>query len=322
MMIPLTTKYRPATLDEVMGQSHIVKSFQNQIKENSVDNCILFVGPAGTGKTTIARIIANELDAEIFELDAASNNGIENIRQLRDEAIKKSIVKKCKCYLIDECHSLSTQAWQAFLKIIEEPPKGVYFIFCTTESQKIPVTILSRVHRYNFDNLSDKDIVMELICICTTEGITNIEDGSLDYIAELSNGCMRQAIMYLDTCINYSKAISKENIKKALNSCDIECVHDFVEYVYACNNSMALSVFETVYDSGVNVKSFISDCIDYVISICRNYLISPNPSEWSYDTLLTLLQWLMSIKYALQTEENVLQYMQSKILLGLSYAGY
>lgn len=630
MMIPLTTKYRPATLDEVMGQSHIVKSFQNQIKENSVDNCILFVGPAGTGKTTIARIIANELNTEVIELDAASNNGVDNVRQIQEEAYKKSIIASGKCFIMDECvtgdteiltdrgyirmdtltntdkiaqfnddstiefvspirlikkqytgdlcvwqprrghtikmtphhvqplyfnksgkikesyigdirfnqnnnlivsgagvghkcnlspidrlaialqadgsmdgysndknrwdikvkksrkkirllqllidsgvsfhelattddcvryrcytdktitkdlqthfnldisydyarefvneislwdgsvldgflyysctqknnvdfvsavatlggfsckqtiqednrsetyssvhrlhmrdkkysnchytqktmktefysglvycvevpshkiivrangytfitgncHSLSTQAWQAFLKIIEEPPKGVYFIFCTTESQKIPATILSRVHRYNFDNLSDKDIVMELICICTTEGITNIEDGSLDYIAELSNGCMRQAIMYLDTCINYSKAISKENIKKALNSCDIECVHDFVEYVYACNNSMALSVFETVYDSGVNVKSFISDCIDYVISICRNYLISPNPNEWSYDTLLTLLQWLMSIKYALQTEENVLQYMQSKILLGMHYAGY
>lgn len=304
----LTLKYRPTTLDDVVGQTETVKTLSAELKNGEVSQCMLFVGPAGTGKTTIARIIANELDAEIFELDAASNNGIENIRQLQDEAIKKSIVKKCKCYLIDECHSLSTPAWQALLKIVEEPPENVYFIFCTTESNKIPATILSRVQRFEFFPLVKEQIINRLSCIAHAENYLRFNRDSVDYIASISHGCMRQAVNYLDKCI--STNISDIEDVKALLGVDYgKYISAFLGACDDNDTAIGVKVIKQLNDNGANLKFFISSCFSVALSAAVDSL--SNGAEVYLDTL----QFILELKEHLMNEDMPYEYIVSKILL-------
>ena len=169
----LALKYRPHTFSDLTEQSAVVKILTNQIETNTIKHGYLFVGAAGTGKTTSARIFANMINkgsGEPIELDAASNNSVDDIRRIIEEAQTKSLDSEYKVFIIDECHSLSNQAWQAMLKTLEEPPSKSIFIFCTTDPQKIPNTILSRVQRYNFQRISQEGIVQRLLYILRCEG--------------------------------------------------------------------------------------------------------------------------------------------------------
>lgn len=168
----LAIKYRPITFNEVVEQDSIKIILQQQIKENSFKSAYLFVGGAGTGKTTCARIFAHDInhgEGNPIELDAASNNGVEDVREIIQQAKTKSLDSEYKIFIIDECHALSNSAWQAMLKIIEEPPAKSIFIFCTTDPQKIPKTILSRVQRYDFQRISQDGIVNRLKYILDEE---------------------------------------------------------------------------------------------------------------------------------------------------------
>ena len=161
----LATKYRPTTFDDVVGQDSTKIILQQQLETGEFKNAYLFVGSAGTGKTTCARIFADEInkhEGTPIELDAASNNGVDDVRNIIQQAKTKSLDSEYKVFIIDECHSLSNTAWQAFLKLIEEPPAKSIFIFCTTNPEKIPKTILSRVQRFDFKRISQDGIVDRL----------------------------------------------------------------------------------------------------------------------------------------------------------------
>lgn len=173
MAQPLANKYRPKKFEDVSEQGAIKTIIENQIKSNDIRNAYLFCGGAGTGKTTCARIVAgmiNEGQGNPIELDAASNNSVDDVRRIITDSKFKSMDSKYKIYIIDECHSLSNAAWQAMLKLLEEPPKSTVFIFCTTDPNRIPNTILSRVQRYNFQRISTEGIINRLIYILEQEG--------------------------------------------------------------------------------------------------------------------------------------------------------
>ena len=172
-MSSLAVKYRPKTLQDVSGQTSTVKIIERYITTNTLPHAILMQGASGCGKTTCARIVANMLNngqGEPIEIDAASNNGVENVRQIIHDAQERSIDSKYKINIIDECHSLKNQAWQAFLKSIEEPPTYTIFIFCTTDPQKIPETIKNRVQRFTFNRIGTEQIKERLAYICRMEG--------------------------------------------------------------------------------------------------------------------------------------------------------
>ena len=222
----LAVKYRPTSWDEVSEQSSTKIILQQQLESGEVKNAYLFCGPAGCGKTTCARIFANDInkgEGNPIELDAASNNGVDDVRNIIQQAKTKSINSEYKIFIIDECHALSNSAWQAMLKIIEEPPAKSIFIFCTTDPQKIPKTILSRVQRYDFQRISQKGIVDRLWCILDKEHYNDISrenldysDNALEYIAKLADGGMRDAITFLDKCLAYHPKLTLKHVTEAL----------------------------------------------------------------------------------------------------------
>ena len=222
----LYRKYRPKTFDDVVGQDVIVKTLKNSIKNDMVSHAYLFCGPRGTGKTSIAKIFAKILNCtnlkdlepcnecvsciqvntnqniDIIEIDAASNNGVDEIREIRNKITLVPANSKYKIYIIDEVHMLSGAAFNALLKTLEEPPSHVIFIFATTEPQKIPTTILSRCQRFDYKKISDSKIVERLKFIAKSEKI-NISDEALFEIARLSDGGMRDSISLLDQALAY-----------------------------------------------------------------------------------------------------------------------
>lgn len=176
-MQALAIKYRPSTFDDVTEQESIKTILQQQLESKQIQHCYLFVGGAGTGKTTTARIFANEInngEGNPIELDAASNNSVDDMRDLIQQSQTKSLTSEYKVFIIDECHMITVQGWNAILKLIEEPPAKSIFIFCTTDPQKIPKTILSRVQRYDFQRISQQGIVDRLLYILECENGTII----------------------------------------------------------------------------------------------------------------------------------------------------
>ena len=291
-MQSLAVKYRPQTFDEVVAQSATKVILQQQLESGEIMNAYLFCGPAGCGKTTCARIFANEINKGLgnpIELDAASNNSVDDVREIIQQAKTASMDSEYKVFIMDEVHALSNNAWQAMLKILEEPPKKSIFILCTTDPQKIPKTILSRVQRYDFQRISYLSIVDRLGVVYLSEGHDTLSDGSgnaIGYIAKLAQGGMRDALTMLDKCLAYSDTLTLENVLKALGIANYECMTTLLGAYFDEDIQTRLKVINDVYMSGYDLKQFMKQFTDFVLDICKyacgcsfTYLNIPNTSD-------------------------------------------
>lgn len=267
----LATKYRPYEWDQVVGQDSIISILTKQIDSNNIKNTYIFSGASGCGKTTVARLFINKLNNNLgqpLELDAASNSGVDNIRSITRSAQERAVDCKYKAYIIDECHALSSQAWQAFLKCIEEPPKYTIFIFCTTEPNKIPDTIKNRCMRFNFNRIESNIIYERLVSIAQLEGGVNVED-SCDYISRICSGELRNAISMLEKCLDYSNDLRIDNILYCLGDYSYDTYFDLVNSIIDGNLTSMFSILDSIYNSGIDLARFIDSFLDFNIDITK-----------------------------------------------------
>ena len=276
-------KYRPKTFDEVAGQEAITSTLVNAITNNQLAQALLFTGPRGVGKTSCARILAKMINSSIdndnqdfayniFELDAASNNSVDDIRNLTEQVRIPPQLGKYKVYIIDEVHMLSTSAFNAFLKTLEEPPKHCIFILATTEKHKIIPTILSRCQIYDFKRITNKDIVEYLIKICKKEGV-EFESEALDIIANKADGAMRDALSIFDRILSYNnKEITVKDVSINLNVLDQEIYSNSIDLILENKIPELLLLLDSVISKGFEAINYISGLSTY----CRNLLISKN----------------------------------------------
>ena len=335
----LAIKYRPKSFDDLTEQEYIKVILENQIKTNSIKNTYLFTGPAGCGKTTSARIFAsmiNEGQGEPIEIDAASNNGVEQIRVIIDEAKFKPIGSKYKVYIMDECHMLSIGAWNALLKLLEEPPKTTIFILCTTDPQKIPKTILSRVQRYDFQKISLEGIIKRLKWIIKEENknlnISNeyigADDEALKFIAKIADGGMRDAISNLDKCLSFTKTLDVTSVVNALGISDYENLYQLLMNILDGETKKSIDIIEGIYNSGKDLKLFIKQFIQFILDVEKyliynsyDYIQIPNTIDLSIfnigddQKLLNLLDIIIDLSNQIKYEQNPRVLIESKILL-------
>ena len=284
----LYRRFRPMTFNEIVGQEHITTTLKNQVMADRVGHAYLFTGCRGCGKTSSAKVLAravnclNPKDGEpcneceicksalegsltdVVEMDAASNNGVDDIRAIRDEVNFLPTVAKYRVYIIDEVHMLSAGAFNALLKTLEEPPKHVKFILATTEPQKLPATILSRCQRFDFKKISDKDIVKNLEKICNECEIQYSED-ALELIAELSEGAMRDALSILERCSQGDENnITKEKVKDLVGIPKLEYISGIVKAILNYDVEESINICNRVILEGKDLTNFLWEIIKYV----------------------------------------------------------
>ena len=271
-MEALATKYRPRTFADVVCQDNIKKVLTNQLETGEIKQAYLFCGSAGTGKTTSARIFANDVNGgkgKPIEIDGASNNGVDNIRSIIDDCRMKSLDSKYKVYIIDEVHMLSIGAFNALLKVLEEPPKGVIFILCTTDPHKIPATILSRLQRFDFKRIPQFDIVQRLQYILQQEGILTYNVEAIEYIAKLADGGMRDAIMKLDTVLGYTTNITLQAVLDCLGITNYEHLVTIVQGIINKQPNEPIQIIDKIYKDGKDLKLFVKDLNKFVLDLCK-----------------------------------------------------
>lgn len=279
----LAVKYRPSSWDEVVEQDAVKQILQQQIATGTHKNAYLFTGGAGTGKTTCARIFAREINkyaGNPIELDAASNNSVDDMRNLIQAAKTKSLDSEYKVFIVDEAHMITNAGWNALLKLIEEPPAKSVFIFCTTDPQKIPKTILSRVQRYDFRRISQKGIADRLVAILNSEQnerntFNNIDMYAVEYLAKLAEGGMRDAITLTDKCLSYSPELTVENIVKALGVADYSVFFDLTDRILEKDAAGMSALIEQVHADGKDLKQFIKSYMGFILDVCK-YRIARN----------------------------------------------
>ena len=275
-MKSLAVKYRPTTFDDVTEQGSIKTILTQQLETGTHKNAYLFCGGAGTGKTTCARIFAQELNkhrGNPIEMDAASNSGVDDVREIIEQAKKKSLDSDYKVFIIDECHSLTNQGWQAFLKLLEEPPASSIFVFCTTDPQKIPKTILSRVQRYDFQRISQEGIIHRLQYILEEEFRDATEwtwdKDAIEYLAKIADGGMRDAITLMDKCLSYSIDLTLDNVIHALGVVDYEMMFNLFDAICDNKSDKVIDIIERVHMSGKDLKQFVKAFSDMLLDICK-----------------------------------------------------
>lgn len=339
----LAVKYRPQTFSDVVEQGAIKDILQDQIATETFKHAYLFCGPAGCGKTTAARIFAHDINkgqGNPIEVDAASNNGVDNVREIIDGARRKALDSDYKVYIIDECHMLSTGAWNAMLKLLEEPPKTTVFIMCTTDPQKIPATILSRVQRYDFSKISLNSIVARLKTIIAWEneeileqggpdGAFEYEEGAIQYIAKMADGGMRDSITMLDKCMSLSSDLTVENVVKALGTVDYQTHFSLLRDVSTSMAQAAIKTIEDVYNSGKDLKQFIKQFQYFVLDVCKykmfgsfDFINIPDLPEYR-DALndedgeldLQVLAWVRKLNTDIKWESNPKAIVETAIVL-------
>ena len=284
----LYRKYRPQDFNDLYGQDNIKTLLKESIKQQKLAHAYLFSGPRGTGKTSTAKLFAKTINCEnpidgipcnkcnsclnyeespdIIEIDAASNNGVDEIRDLRDNAKILPALSKYKVYIIDEVHMLSQSAWNAFLKILEEPPKHIIFILATTEIQKIPITILSRCQRYNFQKISNNVISENLKRIADLEKI-EIDEEAIKYLAELSDGGMRDALSFLDQLSKENQKITIELIEKTFGVIGNNDINEIIDALSSQDIDKFNQIIDNYKNKGLDLNLLINKLIDYLYSL-------------------------------------------------------
>ena len=287
--------YRPKTFGDVVGQEHIVKTLKNQIKNNNIGHAYLFSGTRGTGKTSTAKIFARAVNClnpineepcnegeicidtlndniiDIVEIDAASNNSVDDIRELRESVKYTPSKAKYKVYIIDEVHMLSQGAFNALLKTLEEPPSYVIFILATTEPHKIPATILSRCQRFDFKRVSSKDIASRISYICKKENI-EAEEKALSLIARNSQGALRDALSILDQCMSFgNEKIEYNDVIELLGTVNIDELFELSQSIIDENTKKSLEILNEFIIWGKDIRNLINDLIDHFrnLMVCK-----------------------------------------------------
>ena len=290
----LYRKFRPAQFADVKGQEHIITTLQNQIKANRIGHAYLFCGTRGTGKTTVAKIFAKAVNCEhpvdgspcgecamcksvaagasmnVIEIDAASNNGVDNIREIREEVTYRPTEGRYKVYIIDEVHMLSIGAFNALLKTLEEPPEYVIFILATTEVHKIPITILSRCQHYDFRRITIETITERMRELMKAEEV-EVEEKALRYIAKAADGSMRDALSLLDQCIAFylGQKLTYDHVLEVLGAVDTDVFSRLLRHILARNVSAVLDVVEELVMQGRELSQLVADFTWYL----RNLLL-------------------------------------------------
>lgn len=290
----LYRKFRPAEFEDVKGQDHIVTTLKNQIRADRIGHAYLFCGTRGTGKTTIAKIFAKAVNCEhpvegspcgecascraiasgssmnVIEIDAASNNGVDNIREIRDEVAYSPTEGKYKVYIIDEVHMLSIGAFNALLKTLEEPPSYVIFILATTEAHKIPITILSRCQRYDFRRITTETITDRLRELMEKEQV-DVEDRALEYVAKAADGSMRDALSLLDQCIAFylGQKLTYDHVLEVLGAVDTDVFSSLFRKICSQDLNSVIREVEQIVLQGRELSQFVTDFIWYL----RNLLM-------------------------------------------------
>lgn len=288
----LYRKYRPKVFADVYGQEHVTSTLKNEIKENRIAHAYLFTGSRGTGKTTCAKILAkavnceNSVDGEpcnecevckgldsgtiydVVEIDAASNNGVDNIRDLREEANYTPSRGKYRVYIIDEVHMLSTGAFNALLKTLEEPPAHVIFILATTEVHKLPATILSRCQRFDFKRIQPETMSVRLKQVAKLEGM-ELDDDAAILIARIADGALRDGLSILDQCAGRSKKIDSSLVSEVAGLAGREALYKLTDCICNQNSSSAMTVISELYQNSYDMERLCVEMINHL----RNFLI-------------------------------------------------
>lgn len=283
-MKSLSIKYRPTKFEDVCSQETTIKILTRQLEAGMISNTYLFYGPSGCGKTTVARILANAINENYgnpIEIDGASNNGVENVRNLIHSAFERAIDAKYKIYIIDECHALTNQAWQAFLKCIEEPPTYTIFIFCTTDIQKVPATIQNRCMKFNFTKISEENISTRLKQICNWEGCYNCDE--LCYtIARTCNGQMRDAISILEKCYLYSEDLElTPALLQIINNTSFESLFKLFNELLDDKEAELLSTLEYIHSSGIDTSTLVDQLLAFCMDLLK-YCIFENIEQTKF----------------------------------------